>query len=459
MKQLYFFIVFCLTQTLCFAVSEPVINKPGQILKTLLSKYDDKVYIFYEDYFVCVDLDTKERRKMKFNSNGMDLKSLRTLSSSTANYFLDGQGGGVYLFENDSLRKIDNSYEHKMQIGASLFSYKADIYKYGGYGFWSHRDFITRFERETKEWELVSFDKSDVLPRGREDAIVKVIEDDLYIIGGYILPRKNPLLSAVQTYDVWRFNMITGVWTSLGNIKNISEQLFNFHRIDFNDKIIIDNVEDDILMVIDPEENTVKSYQRTSFIRKISNHAIASYNTFFHKDKFYGFFRENNDVDEMNLVSRNSDEIFGNLLSEDKFYQQKINFLAWIGFFLVPFLFVLIGFVFKNQRIKNRKLILRKGYLYFKNEKIEIEPIGLLVLNHLLASKVQVYSKDILECLDKPHLDYSHKTRMVKDILYKINYKIKSVIKSDTDPIQVNKSKFDKRLKVYSLDKSLFANH
>ena len=100
MKQVYFFIVFCLTQTLCFADSEPIINKPGQIIKTMLSKHDNKVYIFYEDHFVCIDLDTKERRKMKFNSNGVDLKSLRTLSSSTANYFLDGQGGGVYLFEN-----------------------------------------------------------------------------------------------------------------------------------------------------------------------------------------------------------------------------------------------------------------------------------------------------------------------------------------------------------------------
>jgi hypothetical protein len=117
-----------------------------------------------------------------------------------------------------------------MQIAASLFSYNSDIYKYGGYGFWSHRDFITRFERETKEWELVPFDKSDVLPRGRENAIVKVIEDDLYIIGGYTLPRKNPLLSPIQTYDIWRFNMISGIWTSLGNIKKYIGAAFRFSQ-------------------------------------------------------------------------------------------------------------------------------------------------------------------------------------------------------------------------------------
>jgi len=125
---------------------------------------------------------------------------------------------------------------------------------------------------------------------------------------------------------------------------------------------------------------------------------------------------------------------------------------------LTPLVLIFLGFKFKEQRIKNRKLIFRKGYLYFKNEKIELEPVCLLVLNHILASRAQVYSKDVLEWIDKPHLDYSHKTRLVKDVLYKINYKIKSVLKSDDDPIQVNKSKFDKRLKVYSLDKSLFLN-
>jgi len=53
-------------------------------------------------------------------------------------------------------------------------------------------------------------------------------------------------------------------------------------------------------------------------------------------------------------------------------------------------------------------------------------------------------------------MEYSHKTRILNDTLYKINYKIKSTLKTDYDPITVIKSSFDKRLKVYSINKDLF---
>ncbi len=458
MKQLIIFIIFCLTSSLFVRGEQTIVSNPDKILKTLLSKHSNKVYIFYQDNFLSVDLITGAQIEIPFLNDNINIVSFNSLSTRDADYFLDGSGGGVYLFKNDSFQKIDNSYKHKMQIDASIFSYKGSIYKYGGYGFWSHRDFMTRFDIETKEWEFVPFWNSDNYPKGRQEAIVKVIGDNLYVLGGYVLEHKNPMVSYI-TNDVWRFNLVEGIWTKLGTIKNLSEKLLELHRIDFNEHILFDNVYDDILMVIDLEKNSVKSYKRTSFTRKIFNQASAHYNMFFHKEKFYGFFKKDNDIDEMNLVNRDSDEIFGKFLSEDEFYAQNINFSAWIAIILTPLVLVFLGFIFKNQRIKNRKMIFRKGYLYFKNEKIEMEPICLLVLNHIIASKEQVYSRNIIEWIDKPQLDYSHKTRLVKDVLYKINYKIKSVIKLDHDPIQVNKSKFDKRLKVYSLDKALFANY
>jgi len=43
----------------------------------------------------------------------------------------------------------------------------------------------------------------------------------------------------------------------------------------------------------------------------------------------------------------------------------------------------------------------------------------------------------------------------LNDTLYKINYKLKTAIKTDNDIIQVSKSTFDKRLKVYEIDKDL----
>ena len=59
-----------------------------------------------------------------------------------------------------------------------------------------------------------------------------------------------------------------------------------------------------------------------------------------------------------------------------------------------------------------------------------------------MTSKEPVYSKDITSLINKPHIEYAHKTRILNDTLYKINFKIKS--------------SFDKRLKVLSINKDLF---
>ena len=82
--------------------------------------------------------------------------------------------------------------------------------------------------------------------------------------------------------------------------------------------------------------------------------------------------------------------------------------------------------------------------------------MNLTVLIHLIDSKEQVYSKEIIELINKPHLDYSHSTRIMNDVLYKTNYVIRTSLKIDDDVIKVSKSTFDKRLKVYSVDKDLF---
>ena len=61
-------------------------------------------------------------------------------------YFLDPLGGGVFEFQKDSLTRIDKSYKHRMQIDATVFVKNDTVFKYGGYGFWSVRNFITFFD-------------------------------------------------------------------------------------------------------------------------------------------------------------------------------------------------------------------------------------------------------------------------------------------------------------------------
>ena len=62
-------------------------------------------------------------------------------------------GGSVFESINDTLVKIDNSFNHRMTYESAVFIQNDTIFKFGGYGYWSNRNFLTYFSKETKEWE------------------------------------------------------------------------------------------------------------------------------------------------------------------------------------------------------------------------------------------------------------------------------------------------------------------
>jgi len=449
MKQLLFLLLF---PFFIFSQST-IIKESDKIIKIFVSEESEGVYIFYRDHVSSIDLNTLKLKDTVFDFNNIDVVELQLISAHSKNYFLDPLGGGVFLFENYSLSKIDNSFQHRMQIESSQFIYKENIYKYGGYGFWSNRNFITRFDVKTHEWELVPFSKSKTIPKGRHHSITKVIGDDLYVIGGISLNELNPLVFE-NNNEVWKFDLVNGIWERLGEIKDWSDKLINYTIIDFGDKLIIDNTDKDVLYEIDIVKNTVRSFNRTSFARKVNNSSLPM---FFYKGEFYGFFKEDNYLNQITLVKRNSDEIFGKLISEDHFYENGINFINYILSIFGFLVLIPIGIlVYKRRLVKNKLIIKKDGNLYFNRKKIDIEDQGLVMLKYLMTSKEPVYSKDIISLINKPQMEYSHKTRILNDTLYKINYKIKSTLKTDYDPITVIKSSFDKRLKVYSIDKDLF---
>jgi hypothetical protein len=449
MKQLLFllfspFIVFS---------QSTIIKESDKIIKTFVSEGSEEVYVFYRDHVSFINLNTLKLKDTVFDFNNIDVEISQLISVRSKNYFLDPLGGGVFLFENYSLSKIDNSFQHRMQIQSSQFIYKENIYKYGGYGFWSNRNFITRFDIKTNEWELVPFSNSKVVPKGRHHSITKVIGDDLYVIGGISLNEFNPLVFE-NNNEVWKFDLVNGIWERLGEIKGWSNKLINYSIIDFDDKLIIDNTDEDVLHEIDIVKNTVRLFNRTSFARKVNT---SSFPIFFYKGEFYGFFKEDNSLNQVTLVKRNSDEIFGELISEGYFYENEINLINYILSIFGFLLLIPIGIlVYKRRLIKNKLVIKKDGNLYFNSKKLDLEDQGLVVLKYLMTSKEPVYSKDIISLINKPQMEYSHKTRILNDTLYKINYKIKSTLKTDYDPITVIKSTFDKRLKVYSINKDLF---
>ncbi|MDO7592587.1 MAG: kelch motif-containing protein [Schleiferiaceae bacterium] len=457
MKQVLFLLFFLFACSLTSVAQSVTIDSDG-ITKVAFSKGLSEIYVLYDNRLVTIDLAKSMSDDTIFNDNGIEMDEMVAISNRDESYFLSPSGGGVFLMKNHALIKIDNSFEHQMQTEAGVFIYKDHIYKYGGYGFWSDRHFITRFDFETNEWELVNFSKSETIPRGRRHSIVKVIGDDLYVIGGVMANELNPLLNE-STDEVWKFDLVEGVWDYLGELNHSSAKLINFQITDFDDNILIINIYDDLLQVIDVVNNNIKSYSRTSFTRKLSGAAIPNAEgLFFYENHFYGFFKENASIDQMTLVRRSTDEIFGKLISDETLYTKETSLGSIIPTAMLLALLIPVGMLANKRKKQSGKLVLKKGQVYLNQKIIALEPLNLTVLIYLLDSTEQVYSKDLIALIDKPHLDYSHSTRIMNDVLYKTNYVLITALKTENDIIQINKSTFDKRLKVYSVDKDVFIN-
>lgn len=153
--------------------------------------------------------------------------------------------GPVMEFRNDSLVRIDNSFLQLSQIESSKFVYKNEIYFYGGYGVFTFKNILTKYDFKLNEWFLVKTKNSDLVPP-LCNAFFKTIGPYLYVFGGKNEDVNKDILYYNEEY-VYRLNLNTLVWekfkTSFFKMENFLlsnniESLFSFQYL--NDTFIFD---------------------------------------------------------------------------------------------------------------------------------------------------------------------------------------------------------------------------
>ena len=338
-----------------------------------------------------------------------------------------------------------------MQIESSVFTYKNEIYKYGGYGFWSNRNFITKFNFETNQWDFVPHLNSKELPSGSHKSIVKMIEDDLYVYGGLKVNEFNPDIIE-DNNEIWKFNFINKVWKKLG-INNLQkDNILNNTKIDYGNKSLFLDRKTSSVVSIDFINNKIITYKNSTLLNSLSFLP----NSFFYKNKFFLFVRENPSSSILVLKIRNRDEILGEIIDQKSFYRNQsstIILMVIIGSILILIMvYKIIRYVNKNR---NKLSLKFKNKVKFKNKEIDLDDISYEIVK-IFVNNEFVLSKDIIPLLKIPHMDYAHSTRVMRDTLFQINFKLKGLVKSETDVIVIKKSDYDKRIKQYSINQKLF---
>jgi hypothetical protein len=140
------------------------------------------------------------------------------------NYLVYSGCGEVYEFRNDSIIRIDNSFQHKNQFNSNNFIYKNEIYYFGGYGLFTFKNILTKFDFKTKEWELIKYNNYKNVPQPRDKAISFIKGDNFYLLSGYTENYETDQVTGngKQLFDVWKLNLKTKIWENLGELNDIS---------------------------------------------------------------------------------------------------------------------------------------------------------------------------------------------------------------------------------------------
>tara|TARA_R110002111_G_scaffold248399_2_gene311999 strand:+ start:2651 stop:3604 length:954 start_codon:yes stop_codon:yes gene_type:complete len=314
MKQLLLFLLICSSSIFSQSID---LGNVGLIKNKCVDKQKKELYVFYTDSVVVIDLVKlvkKSSNKLEYEeeSNKERLYG-ETVCINSNIYFIQNEGGKVYKLKDNRIERIDNSFTHKMQINSSIFSYKDTIYRYGGYGFWSNRNFFTYFDKTSFEWEVVSPRGSKELPRGSQGSLVSIKGDDIFVFGGFKLEKFQPL-NHILNNEVWKFNVKTKSWKKLGNTDfDLSSQFIQFSVN--HDYVFFSSLENEQeFFKVDVIRNKKTFYKRTLFHRKLNS------NPFYLDGVFYCYLMKSQFNNDLQLMTRNEDEFFGEKIREEKFY-------------------------------------------------------------------------------------------------------------------------------------------
>ena len=343
-------------------------------------------------------------------------------------YIVSIPGGMVWKLINDTFTRIDNSYHHKMTCGSDVFVHNDTIFKFGGYGYWSNRNFFTYFDFKTTQWEFYKINNT-YLPKGISHFNSTYFDENYYFSGGITINYFDATIHE-QNPDVWRFNFKNKSWVNLGIGKHI-----DFHKkntLDIGNGCILHEDDDDDIYLVDYVNNLIKKNNKKS---------IGPLNNAIHiNDSIYLNF-------DSRLVSFPINDFKTNASFEKKFFLDSNALFSRLWVLSISLIIIIIILVsFLQIRNRNKPKITNRGIKY-AGTNYNLTDRELKVLNALIKYK-NIDSKTILMNIYDYSLSEPQNNRIKLDVIKNLDSKLCHILDVESF-IESKKSTKDKRLVIY----------
>jgi hypothetical protein len=363
-------------------------------------------------------------------------------------YFVYKGCGVVYAKKRNEIFRHDHSFYHMNQFGGAFFMDEGEPKIYGGYGLFTHKNIITRYDTLEREWFLIET-PSKVPPIGFKNMFHKN-KNHFYVFNGLQLVQNH-----FQTFnDIWSFDLVKNKWTNLGrlNLRVLSEdeecdnKEFQMNQSGF---LCYTNV----ILKFDFQQMKFRKY----------------------KFKSSGLYKNIVNMGDLYLLVKSTSKPSRFIeISDSKFLDdfdmeegvikmgEKCNcdLLDWVQFgLIVGFLSMIILFLIRKNKNKNKKRNkeMNVNSFYNSNEfnQLEIQLLELLLENREKGLEISQIN-DFVN-YDDPSADTLKKRReiLMKDLRYKLASKYHI---SQEEVFIERRMEKDKRMKLLVLNENI-SNH
>jgi hypothetical protein len=350
------------------------------------------------------------------------------------------KGGGVlYVYENNTLERVDKSFEHRNKFHSYDFSYNKQIYSFGGYGLFDDNNLLTYFDDKTQEWhEFLYHGSGNEIPSKRKIPIGQIHDNVLFIGGGISKNVDSELnISNNRLNDFWKLNLTSRRWEKLGNAKKTFLEINSFNEI--------------LTKIISFKGGSLIVNQDQVFWVDILNNSIWQF-THPSKEIIFGantiIYNSNNDTFLVSTLNHNSGyeklmtvksiDLLGDKIIKNDLYKPTLN-SSYYFLFGIPFVFVLFV-LFRKKQTPLQKLLNNTNSL----ERI-LSKNDFLILKTIIDSHPNPVSFPFLLSVYAPNLSYESKVKKLRFTLDNIITQTQTF--TNKKIIHVRKNKEDKRIK------------
>lgn len=210
-------------------------------------------------YFDSEGVFKKYNSPLPIELDVIDFRGLKSTKLADVTYLLFPGGGMLFSFKDGVIKRIDASFAQRNYFGAEFFTHQDGIYLLGGYGLWTSKNDLLKYNFNQKQWNKITTYGDMPQPGIREMGIVKT-ENMIYTIGGNNIITNTQSLKNID--KIYSLNLTTYEWSQNFSLPTKETEYINSNRefgvqIDYQ-WVIFPTVKREEYLYLDPINGLIK---------------------------------------------------------------------------------------------------------------------------------------------------------------------------------------------------------